>query len=111
MHLLQAAVNPLGIKYEVGQARYAMTGEVIRQVFRCDGFSGFYRGYTASLCTYVPNSALWWAFYHFYQGTGIFVLINVENSKICYRFLRLFSTKFDLICISTKLQNVYKKIN
>lgn len=33
-----------------------------------DGIAGFYRGYLASLSAYVPNSALWWGFYHFYQG-------------------------------------------
>ncbi|KAK7891784.1 hypothetical protein WMY93_023747 [Mugilogobius chulae] len=31
-----------------------------------DGFRGFYRGYVASLLTYIPNSALWWPFYHCY---------------------------------------------
>ena len=27
----------------------------------------FCRGYFASLATYVPSSASWWAFYHFFQ--------------------------------------------
>lgn len=62
------AFNPLGVKLEAGQSKYMLTAAVIKQIFRCDGVSGFYRGYTASLATYVPNSALWWAFYHFYQG-------------------------------------------
>ncbi|XP_014353838.1 solute carrier family 25 member 44a [Latimeria chalumnae] len=44
-----------------GQTRY-----IIVQIFRVDGFKGFYRGYIASLLTYIPNSALWWPFYHFY---------------------------------------------
>ena len=42
--------------------------EIIKQVYKQDGLRGFYRGYFASICTYVPNSALWWSFYHFYQG-------------------------------------------
>ncbi|KAB0797101.1 hypothetical protein PPYR_08095 [Photinus pyralis] len=49
------------------KGKFAVTSEIVRQIFRCDGIAGFYRGYTASLCAYVPNSALWWAFYHFYQ--------------------------------------------
>lgn len=60
--------NTLGIKLDMGMSRTAVTTAVIKQIFKCDGISGFYRGYTASLCTYVPNSALWWACYHFYQG-------------------------------------------
>nr|CAG4646380.1 EOG090X08ST [Macrothrix elegans] len=40
---------------------------VTKDVYRTDGLRGFYRGYIASLCTYVPSSALWWTFYHLYQ--------------------------------------------
>nr|CAG4650277.1 EOG090X08ST [Sida crystallina] len=37
-------------------------------IYSKDGrLRGFYRGYAASLITYVPSSALWWTFYHFYQ--------------------------------------------
>lgn len=42
--------------------------QLIKQIFKIDGLGGFYRGYVASLAAYVPNSALWWAFYHLYQG-------------------------------------------
>ncbi|XP_069796449.1 leucine-rich repeat-containing protein 71-like isoform X2 [Narcine bancroftii] len=42
------------------------TKEVMAQIFRLDGLRGFYRGYAASLMTYIPNSALWWPFYHLY---------------------------------------------
>lgn len=49
------------------KGRFAVTAEIVKQIFHCDGIAGFYRGYTASLCAYVPNSALWWGFYHFYQ--------------------------------------------
>ncbi|KRT82462.1 mitochondrial carrier protein, partial [Oryctes borbonicus] len=58
--------NPLGIR-DMGQGKVRITIELIRQIFKMDGFSGFYRGYVASLAAYVPNSALWWAFYHLYQ--------------------------------------------
>ncbi|XP_017782131.1 PREDICTED: solute carrier family 25 member 44 [Nicrophorus vespilloides] len=60
-------LNPLGIREDLTKGKFAMTTEVMRQILRTDGLSGFYRGYTASLCAYVPNSALWWAFYQFYQ--------------------------------------------
>lgn len=66
--------NHLGIKYEPGRSRLAMTSDVVKHIMRYDGLSGFYRGYTASLCTYVPNSALWWAFYHLYQDQLILFL-------------------------------------
>ncbi|XP_061423045.1 solute carrier family 25 member 44-like isoform X2 [Lethenteron reissneri] len=39
---------------------------VAAQILRADGPAGFYRGYTASLLTYIPNSAVWWPFYHAY---------------------------------------------
>ncbi|CAH1109046.1 unnamed protein product [Psylliodes chrysocephalus] len=59
--------NNLGIKTKPGQSKFVLTMEVAKQIFKTDGLVGFYRGYFASLCSYVPNSALWWGFYHFYQ--------------------------------------------
>jgi solute carrier family 25, member 44 len=61
-------VNPLGIKFnpKVGQGRISF--DIAQEILRRDGLVGFYRGYTASLMAYVPNSAMWWAFYHLYQG-------------------------------------------
>lgn len=50
-----------------GRTRFQITADIVKQIYARDGFRGFYRGYGASLCTYVPNSALWWSFYHFYQ--------------------------------------------
>lgn len=49
--------------------------EVIRAVYRKDGLRGFYRGYTASVLCYVPNSAMFWTFYMLYSGTFIIRLI------------------------------------
>ncbi|XP_032831789.2 solute carrier family 25 member 44-like isoform X5 [Petromyzon marinus] len=43
---------------------------VAAEILRADGPAGFYRGYTASLLTYIPNSAVWWPFYHAYTGGG-----------------------------------------
>jgi len=47
---------------------FGQTPDIVVQIFAADGFRGFYRGYVASLLTYIPNSALWWPFYHFYSG-------------------------------------------
>lgn len=47
---------------------FGQTREIMMQIFRADGPKGFYRGYVASLMTYIPNSAVWWPFYHFYAG-------------------------------------------
>lgn len=48
------------------EVMFGQTKDIIRQIFKADGLKGFYRGYVASLMTYIPNSAVWWPFYHFY---------------------------------------------
>lgn len=45
---------------------FGQTRSIVAQIFAADGFRGFYRGSVASLLTYIPNSAVWWPFYHFY---------------------------------------------
>eukprot|EP00731_Ephydatia_muelleri_P017812 Em0010g910a len=37
--------------------------EVTKKLVSTEGFLGLYKGYTVSLLTYAPNSALWWGFY------------------------------------------------
>lgn len=69
----QAVLNPLGICMEPGKSKIRLTFEIAEAIYRMDGIRGFYKGYIASLCTYVPNSALWWAFYHFYQGMALII--------------------------------------
>ncbi|CAH1960100.1 unnamed protein product [Acanthoscelides obtectus] len=59
--------NTLGLKIQPGRSKFALTLDVARHILKVDGIAGFYRGYWASLSAYVPNSALWWGFYHFYQ--------------------------------------------
>ncbi|XP_045611268.1 solute carrier family 25 member 44-like [Procambarus clarkii] len=59
-------VNPLNIDYH-GRQKLQIALNIVRTLYRKDGLKGFYRGYMASICAYVPNSALWWSFYHFYQ--------------------------------------------
>lgn len=63
----RSVYNPLGIQYE-GRTKVEITKSIAREIYSRDGFRGFYRGYFASLTTYVPNSALWWGFYQVYQG-------------------------------------------
>ncbi|XP_043224253.1 solute carrier family 25 member 44-like isoform X1 [Amphibalanus amphitrite] len=71
-------LNPLRIQYEnISKRRIAL--EIIKEVYKQDGLRGFYRGYFASICAYVPNSALWWSFYHFYQEQ----LVKVLPPSLC----------------------------
>ncbi|XP_044742631.1 solute carrier family 25 member 44 [Chrysoperla carnea] len=59
-------MNPLGI--EINEKNRTLNFLLVcKKILQIDGIRGFYRGYTASLCSYVPNSALWWTFYQIYQ--------------------------------------------
>ncbi|XP_037681673.1 solute carrier family 25 member 44 isoform X2 [Choloepus didactylus] len=53
-----------------GVIAFGQTKDIIRQILQADGVRGFYRGYVASLLTYIPNSAVWWPFYHFYAAVS-----------------------------------------
>ncbi|XP_019742566.1 solute carrier family 25 member 44b isoform X2 [Hippocampus comes] len=55
---------------EAGKPRrvFGQTRSIVAQIFAADGLPGFYRGALASLLTYIPNSAVWWPFYHFYAA-------------------------------------------
>nr|CAD7589346.1 unnamed protein product [Timema genevievae] len=64
---LLIVLNPLGISMDPTRSRLKITLDIMKQIYIQDGVHGFYRGYVASLCTYVPNSAMWWTFYHLYQ--------------------------------------------
>ena len=71
-------MNPLGISLEQGKSRTQISLEIIKLIYQRDGFRGFYRGYVASLCAYVPNSALWWGLYMTYQGT---IIVNSKSLR------------------------------
>ncbi|KAJ3593365.1 hypothetical protein NHX12_005700 [Muraenolepis orangiensis] len=60
--------RPAHLQLQKGMSRrmFGQTRDLIGQIFAAQGFQGFYRGYTASLLTYIPNGAAWWPFYHFY---------------------------------------------
>lgn len=68
--------NPLGIAYHKNTNRMKVSIDIASAIFRKDGLRGYYRGYVASLMAYVPNSALWWTFYHLYQGEHRLYLLN-----------------------------------
>ncbi|XP_065338565.1 solute carrier family 25 member 44 [Cloeon dipterum] len=76
----QAATNPLGVVVE-GRSRFQIAAFVTAEIYRRDGLRGYYRGYTASLCTYVPNSAMWWLLYHFYQDE-LYKLLPTGSSHL-----------------------------
>jgi len=70
--------NPLGIETE-GRTRAQIARDITRAIYATDGIRGFYRGYFASLATYVPSSASWWAFYHFFQESLYKVLPDFSS--------------------------------
>jgi len=61
--------NPLAINTE-GRTKFQISCDITRTIYQRDGFRGFYRGYVAALCNYVPSSASWWTFYSVYQEIG-----------------------------------------
>ncbi|MCI4393113.1 hypothetical protein PGIGA_G00153730 [Pangasianodon gigas] len=65
-HLTRFKVKPKAASGAKHRVTFGQTRDIIAQIFAADGFRGFYRGYVASLLTYIPNSAVWWPFYHFY---------------------------------------------
>merc|ERR1712121_455124 len=60
--------NPLAINTE-GRTKFQISCDITRTIYQRDGFRGFYRGYIAALCNYVPSSASWWTAYSLYQET------------------------------------------
>ncbi len=64
-------------KYKV---TFGQTRDIVVQIYHADGLRGFYRGYVASLLTYIPNSAVWWPFYHFYGGKEMMNLYHKNQT-------------------------------
>ncbi|MED6285077.1 hypothetical protein CHARACLAT_025625 [Characodon lateralis] len=66
-HLTRFKVKPkMMLTTAKRKPSFGQTRDITVQIFAADGFRGFYRGYVASLLTYIPNSAVWWPFYHYY---------------------------------------------
>lgn len=83
-------VNPLGIKFDQNSRRLKISIDIAKEIMRRDGFLGFYRGYTASLMAYVPNSAMWWGFYHLYQDE----LIRIMPPWVSHLFIQCIAGSF-----------------
>jgi len=69
-HLMMMGLSKDGVVADAQTSTASKTrlaASVARDIYKTDGIRGFYRGYIASLFTYVPSSALWWSFYHLYQ--------------------------------------------
>ncbi|XP_014672445.1 PREDICTED: solute carrier family 25 member 44-like [Priapulus caudatus] len=63
----QVTVPTLGITVDLRRgSTFNVSMAIIRELYKNDGLGGFYRGYGASIMCFVPNSALWWMFYHLY---------------------------------------------
>lgn len=80
--------NPLGIVLE-NRSKARIVGDIARTIYVKDGVRGFYRGYLASLFTYVPSSASWWTFYHFFQDV-LWVLIP-DDSGVSHTMIQCLS--------------------
>jgi len=74
-----ANVKPLIID-TAGLSRFQIDLAVVRQLYKTDGFTGFYRGYLASLMTYIPSSICFWIIYPTYSGF-LCNLIPKDKSK------------------------------
>lgn len=84
------SVNPLGITFDQNTPKFRLGVAIAREILRRDGVLGFYRGYTASLMAYVPNSAMWWGFYHMYQDE----LIKVMPDWVSHLFIQCIAGSF-----------------
>ena len=62
-------VNQLGIQTE-GRSKGQIAKDITVAIYRKDGMKGYYRGYLAAICTYVPSSASWWTFYQLFQDVA-----------------------------------------
>lgn len=78
------SMNPLGLNLQPGMSRAQISSEIVKLIYQRDGLRGFYRGYIASLCAYVPNSALWWGLYTTYQEE----LIKILPSWVSHLFIQ-----------------------
>ena len=47
---------------------------------------GYYRGYIAAICTYVPSSASWWTFYQLFQDLAAAIVpiqdLGIPNTAV-----------------------------
>lgn len=88
-----AGVNPLGINHNSSRSRFRISTDIAKEIFRRDGFKGYYRGYNASLMAYVPNSAMW------------YVCLPLESTIWIIHYLSICLGGHFIIC--TKVSSMY----
>jgi solute carrier family 25 protein 44 len=60
-----AAAGGASAQADSGATRHGLA--MARHIVRTEGVGGLYRGFWASVATFVPNSAVWWGAYGFYR--------------------------------------------
>jgi len=65
---------------EAKSTRNQTAWTVILDIYRKYGLRGFYKGYLASLLTYTPSSAIWWASY--YSFTQLYGNMVADNTPV-----------------------------
>jgi len=50
-------------------------------IYKSDGIRGFYRGFGATLLTYAPASAIWWAAYEHFKADLSYVFSSTKHES------------------------------
>jgi len=81
----QSYFNQFGIQTE-GRSRGQIARDITKAIYRKDGMRGYYRGYIAAICTYVPSSASWWTFYQLFQDLAAAIVpiqdLGIPNTAV-----------------------------
>lgn len=56
-------------------------GDVVKSIWRADGWRGFYRGFLASALSYGPGSAIWWPTYEVAKILYTPALLSAEEAN------------------------------
>lgn len=101
--------NPLLIKRSES-LKYGLSIAVVRELYRTDGLTGFYRGYFASLVTYVPSSACWWMFYPIYTDSISHFLPPNETSHMLIQVIAGTSSGMTVTALTNPLDVIRANI-
>jgi len=81
----QSSFNQFGIHTE-GRSKGQIARDITKAIYRKDGMRGYYRGYIAAICTYVPSSASWWTFYQLFQDLAAAIVpyqeLGIPNTAV-----------------------------
>lgn len=101
--------NPLLIK-QSESLKYGLSIAVVRELYRTDGLAGFYRGYFASLATYVPSSAAWWMFYPIYTDAISNILPPNQTSHMLIQIMAGTSSGMTVTALTNPLDVIRANI-